>query len=152
MEAGTFSSKKTERSASNQHSLDSFVLLPVDNTLRSHVRTNARRGRALVCLAPCGWRMSIISSRGDINSEAICRVRTVRSDVYDMFLDLRVMAVTFISAIRQLVPADYLPLNTAVTRIKIIKIHGSNIQPLYNTILMNLLIKGRADSRIINAS
>lgn len=48
----------------------------------------------------------------------------------------RLMIVTFISAIRQLVPADYPPLNTAITavpHVKIIRIHCWNIYLACNT-------------------
>lgn len=47
-----FLKQEKERSALNQHSLDSFVLLPADNT-HTHIHMHVHR-HTLVCLAPCG--------------------------------------------------------------------------------------------------
>ncbi len=123
--------QEKERSALNQHSLNSFVLLPADNTHtqpRIYICTYADTHSFV--LLPVDRRWSVILSCRELNSEAICRVRMVWSDSWGPDFQNRLMIVTFISAIRQLVPADYLPLNTAITaapHVKIIRIRCWNI-------------------------
>lgn len=93
----------------------SFVLLPVD-----------RR-----CLSFCPAVSLTVRPSVGLGSSGQTATRRRGLDFQN-----RLMIVTFISAIRQLVPADYLPLNTAKTaapHVKIIRIHCRNIYLACNT-------------------